>query len=149
MSKVQKPQKRSNETNNVLYYEEISDEAFIEEILSDSNLDRITAVLFKEKMLNKLNIKKIASGLQAKFESKHKLDEYEYILPKTDKNLLIAFRDGKLTFEQFWARIWELGGGIKYVVPDDLKEKTPEWLLQAMNKNKKHVKFLYDNRDNS
>jgi hypothetical protein len=105
LSKVKKPQKRSTETNNVIYYDEISDEAFIEEVLSDSNLDRITAVLFKEKMLNKLNIKKIASRLQAMFESKNKLDEYEYILPKTDKNLLIAFRDDKLTFEQFWARI--------------------------------------------
>ena len=58
-------------------------------------------------MLNKANIKKIASKLQAKFESKHKLADYEYILPKTDKNLLIALRDGKLTFDQFWARIWE------------------------------------------
>jgi len=86
-------------TNVKDYYDELSDEAFIEEVLSDSNLDRITANLFREKMLNKLTIKKIASKLQAKFQSKHKLEEYEFILPKTNKNLLVAFRDGKMTFE--------------------------------------------------
>jgi len=50
-------------------------------------------------MTNKLIIKKLASKLQAKFESKNKLEDYEYILPKTNRGLLIAFRDGKMTFE--------------------------------------------------
>lgn len=98
-------------------------------------------------MLNNLTIKKIASKLQAKFDGKHKLEEYEFILPKTNKNLLVAFRDGKMSFEQFNARTWESVSGIKYAVLDDLKEQCPEWLMQAIEKNTENIKFLYENRD--
>jgi hypothetical protein len=38
---------------------------------------------------------------------------------------------------------------MKYIVLDDMLEKCPEWLLKAMKKNKKHVKFLHENRDDS
>lgn len=100
-------------------------------------------------MTNKLIIKKLASKLQAKFESKNKLEDYEYILPKTNRGLLIAFRDGKMTFEQFYARIQEFVCGIKYAVLDDFKELCPEWLLQAMDKKSESLKFLYQKRDSS
>jgi hypothetical protein len=42
----------------------------------------------------------------------------------------------------------ELTGGLKYVVLDDLIEKCPPNLLKEFKKNKKHVKHLYENRNN-
>jgi len=41
------PKKKDAMKNVKDYYDELSDEAFIEEVLSDSNLDRITANLFR------------------------------------------------------------------------------------------------------
>ena len=38
-----------------------------------------------------------------------------------DKDLFVGFRDGKITFKQLQARIFERRGASKFVVLDDMK----------------------------
>ena len=64
--------------------------------------------MFKEKLQNKQLLEKITSKLKAKSELRnHKLSDYEFILAKNDKNLFIQFKEGKITFDQFFTRVVE------------------------------------------
>lgn len=48
--------------------------------------------------------------------------DLEDILPRTDKDLFIKFRDKQISYDQLVARVAERTSGIKYTVLDDIKD---------------------------
>lgn len=65
------------------------DDQFLQEIMSNSNLKRITHVLFRRKMENPYLLTTLATDLQAKLNG-FKLfgqEDLEQVLLKTDKDL--------------------------------------------------------------
>lgn len=117
LKKLQKDQQKSKSAVQVkqsaLNYDEtetavfeLTDEEFIDELLSTSQLKRITNFLFRQKLNNPFVCKQVTIGLLNCIKDLPKAlnsQQCEHLLPKADKDLYIQLRDRKLTFDQFAA----------------------------------------------
>ena len=106
------------------FYEEMTNEQFEQELMSDSNLDRVTFGLFDKKMKELGMTNKLAGELCIHLYEKHQrdydLDKIEQLLHNMDKSLFVQFRDAKITLNQLKARVAERRGLAKYKCFEDV-----------------------------
>ena len=125
--------------------ENISDELFLAEVISESKLKRVTCVLFEKKLSNPYLRQKIASDLSIHLQHKadYRADDIMKALEKTDKDLFIQFRDGLITLNQFKARIAERRGVVKYKVLEDIYPSLEPSIKKEIEENPNIVELIY------
>ena len=72
----------------------------------------------------------------------------EEILLRCDKDLFVQFRDKKLTFDQFLARISERQGQASYIVLDDIKKDLHPSILEGLDEYQQTMDILYKGKKN-
>lgn len=105
--------------------------------MSNSNLKRVTYVLFAKKLSNVYLRQRIASDLSTKLEhiADYRADEIMKALEITDKELFMKFRDGKITLNQYKARLSEKRGLSTYKVLEDIWPQIHPTIKEDLKKN--------------
>ena len=97
---------------------------FEAELLSDSDLSRITFALFDKMMKDEDVLKELAvqlsQHLHTKFHRDYSYEELMAQLPFVDKSLFTNLRDGNITLAQLKARVADKRGFAQYKVLDDI-----------------------------
>lgn len=117
----------------------MTNEQFVAELMSNSDLELITFTLFDRKLRDKDLCHDLAALLSFHLSEKHKLEyDFEHVkacLPFVDKTLFIEFRDARITMAQLKARIAERRGFAKYKVLEDVySELTREEIDEIKNR---------------